>query len=141
MINKTFYISNESLYYDNLEKCQKIIVGQTVLFLCTKWRVKCFCKKNTPFYDSMQGMQYIQFNKKHSAFLGTSNLGLQLQFKCFRIFNYVNQHNVPSRKLTKNMVPKVPYRQFGLKCDSGRLLPPVADRERVRRFIIAIHFL
>jgi hypothetical protein len=41
----------------------------------------------------------------------------------------------------KNMVPKVPYSQLGLRCDSARLPPPDADRERVRRFIIALHFL
>jgi hypothetical protein len=37
------------------------------------------------------------------------------------------------------MVPKVPYRQLGLRCDSDRLPPPDADRERVRRFIIAVY--
>jgi hypothetical protein len=89
-------------YYGNLEKCQKINVRQTVLFLCTKWHVKCFCKKNTPFlarfYDSMQ---CFQLNKKHNLLLATSNLGLQLQFKCFRIFNNINQHNIPSRNVIK----------------------------------------
>jgi hypothetical protein len=62
------------------------------------------------FYDSMQ---CFQFNKKHSEFLGTWNFGLQQQFKCFRIFNNVNQHNVPSRKAIKNIVPKVSYGQLG----------------------------
>jgi hypothetical protein len=80
-------------------------------------------------------MQCFQFNKKHNTFLGTSNLGLQLQFKCFRIFNNVKQHNVPSRKV---MVPKVPYRQLGLRCDRGRLPPPDVDCEHVRRFIIVL---
>jgi hypothetical protein len=39
------------------------------------------------------------------------------------------------------MVPKVPYRQLGLRNDSGWIPPPDADRERMRRFIIALHFL
>jgi hypothetical protein len=78
-------------------------------------------------------MQCFQFNKKQNAFLGTSNLGLQLQFECFRIFNNVNQHNVPSRNEIKTW-----YQMFrttiGLRCDSGRLPPPHDDRERVKRF-------
>jgi hypothetical protein len=69
--------------------------------------------------------------QKHSEFLGPSNFGLQLQFKCFRIFNNVNQHNVPSRKVIKTWYQKK-FHTDNSTCDSGRLPPPDADRERVR---------
>jgi hypothetical protein len=62
--------------------------------------------------------------------LGTSNFRLQLQFKCFRIFNNVNQHNVPSRKVIKTWYQK--FRTDTRHVDSGRIPPPDADREHVR---------
>jgi hypothetical protein len=64
----------------------------------------------------------------------TSNLGFQLQFECFRIFNNVNQHNVPSRIVIKKHGTKSFVRtKLGTKtCGRCRLPPPDADRERAR---------
>jgi hypothetical protein len=100
-----------------------------------------FSRKNTPFlarsYDSMQ---CFQFSKKTRCVSWNIQLRSPTAVsECFRIFNN-NQHNVPSRKVIKNLVPRVPYGQLGLICDSGRLPPYDAYRERVRRFIIAYTF-
>jgi hypothetical protein len=90
-----------------------------------------FARKKTPLFTRfLDSMQCFRFNKKHNVLLDTSNFRLQLQFKCFRTFNNVNQHNVPSRKVIKTWYQK--FRTDNSTCDSGRLPPPDADRERVR---------
>jgi hypothetical protein len=134
MINKTFYISNESLYYGNLEKCQKINVRQTVLFLCTKWRVKCFYKKNTPFLTRfLDSMQCFQFNKKLNAFLGTSNFCLQLRLNVSEFLIML----ISTMFHQEKWLNVTWYQKFRtdnsalIRCESGRLPPPDADRKRM----------
>jgi hypothetical protein len=64
----------------------------------------------------------------HRTFV--SNCSLNVSEFLIMLINNVNQHIFPSRKVTKTWYEM--FRTDNSTCDSSRLPPPDADRERVR---------